>query len=108
MMHLLGVDEDQQQKEAATFLLKLKEVCNVSERTVTEVITGCRNLYTHSLAVVKASVKESLGNAGICFSDIEGLNEAFTHVPDVFQGLDTTYMQEKYFKDNFNLLVRNQ
>ena len=37
--HLLGVDKDQQQKEAATFLLKLK-VCNVSERTVGEVIAG--------------------------------------------------------------------
>ena len=104
--HLLGVNKEQQQKEAATFLLKLKEVCNVSERTIGDIITGCRSLVANSLAVVKASVKDSLGNAGMSISDIDGLNEAFTNVPDVFQGLETTYMQDKYFRDHFNFLVR--
>ena len=83
----------------------LKEVCNVSERTVAEVITGSRSLFTHSLGVVKASVKSTLGNAGICFSNIEGLDEVFMNVPDVFEGLETTYKQEKYFRDHFNLMV---
>ena len=44
--NLLGVDQDRQQRESATFLLKLKEVCNVSERTVSEVITGYQGLLT--------------------------------------------------------------
>lgn len=60
---LLGVDKDQQQREAAKFLLKLKEVCNVLERTVGEVVTGYRNLLSHSMATVKASVKDTLGDA---------------------------------------------
>jgi hypothetical protein len=105
--HLLGMDQDQQQKEAATFLLKLKEVCNVSERTVSEVITGYQGLLTNTLAVVKASVKDTLGNAGVCVADIAGLDEAFTNVQDVFQGLDTTYRQEKYFRDQFKMVVRS-
>lgn len=103
--HLRGVDKDQQQRRAAKFVLKLKEVCNVSERTVGEVVTGYRSLLSHSIATVKASVKDSLGGAGLMISDIQGLEEAFSDTPDVFQGLETTYLQEKYFKDHFNLLV---
>ena len=105
--HLLGVDQEQQQRESATFLLKLKEVCNVSERTISEVITGYQGLLTNTLAVVKASVKDTLGNAGVCVADIAGLDEAFTNVQDVFQGLETTYLQEKYFRDRFNMVVRS-
>ena len=103
--HLLGVDQQQQQREAAKFLLKLKEVCNVSERTVAEVVTGYRHLFAHSLRVIKATVKDSLGTAGVSMSDVEGLEEAFIDVPDVFEGLQTTYLQEKYFRDNFHLQV---
>ena len=105
--HLLGVDKDQQQKEAATFLLKLKEVCNVSEHTVSEVIAGYQGLLKNTLAVAKASVKDTLGNAGVCVADIAGLDEAFANVQDVFQGLETTYLQEKYFRDRFNMVVRS-
>ena len=101
------MDQDQQQRESATFLLKLKEVCNVSERTVSEVITGYQGLLTNTLAVVKASVKDALGNAGVCVADIAGLDEAFTNAQDVFQGLETTYLQEKYFRDRFNMVVRS-
>ena len=104
--HLLGVDRDKQTKETAAFLLKLKEICNVSERTIGEVIAGYRGLLTKSLSVAKASVKDVLGNADICMSDVNGLDHVFTSIPDVFEGLDTTYKQEKYFKDHFHLLVR--
>ena len=106
-MHLLGMDKDQQQKEAATFLLKLKEVCNVSDRTVSEVIAGYQVLLKNSLVVTKASVKDTLGNAGVCVADIAGLDEAFANVQDVFQGLETTSLQGKYFRDRFNLVVRS-
>lgn len=103
--HLLGVEKEEQKLEAAKYLLKLKEVCNVSERTVSEVIKGYRHLFGHSLRVVKATVKDSLGEAGIHMSDIKGLEEAFVDVPDVFEGLGTTYMQEKYFRDYFHVQV---
>ena len=103
--HLLGVDQQQEQKEAAKFLLKLKEICRVSERTVNEVVTGYRHLFAHSLRILKARVKDSLGNAGVNMSDTDGLEEAFADVPDVFQGLHTSYLQEKYFRDHFNLRV---
>ena len=66
---------------------------------------GCQGLLAHSLSTVKASVRDVLGSAGINFSEVEGLDEAFQNVPDVFQGLETAYKQEKYFRENFNLVV---
>jgi hypothetical protein len=102
---LLGTSNAHQQKEAAKFLLRLKEVCSVTDRTIGEVIGGYQGLLSHSLSSVKASVKDVLGNAGISFSDVEGLDEAFQNVPGVFHGLETTYKQEKYFRENFNLVV---
>ena len=100
--HLLGVEQQHEQREAAKFLLKLKEICRVSERTVGEVISSYRHLFAHSLRVVKANVKDSLGQVGVRMSDISG---SFNDVPDVFEGLHTSYLQEKYFRDHFNLYV---
>ena len=60
---------------------------------------------SYSLRVVKANVKDSLGEAGLRMSDISGLEEAFVEVPDIFEGLHTSYLQEKYFKHHFNLQV---
>lgn len=74
-------------------------MCNVSERTVGEVINAYDGLSSFSLSVLKASVKEALGNSGICFSDIAGLDEVFQNVP-------WNYLQTgKYFDDNFDYLV---
>ena len=77
----------------------------MSERTINVVITGYRHLFGHSLCVVKAGVKDSLGNARVNMSDIDGLEDAFAEVPDVFQGLHTSYLQEKYFRDHFDVCV---
>ena len=104
-MQLLGVEKQDQQKQAASFLLKLKEVCTVSERTIREVIAGYETLSSYSLSVVRARLSEVLGEAGICMSDIKGLDEVFNDVPCVFDGLETTYRQEKYFSEVFHCLV---
>ena len=105
--HLIGIEQEKTRKELAIFLLKLKEVCNVSERTIQEVITGYWRLLAHSKSVAKASVKDVLGRAGISLSDVEGLEDTFTNTfdDDVFQHLDTTYKQEMYFKAHFNVVV---
>ena len=78
MQHILGITANQQEQEATKFLLKLKEVCNVSQRPVSEVIEGCNRLFGNSFSIVKASVKDILGKAGICMSTIEGLDAFFS------------------------------
>lgn len=57
--HNLGTDSLHPQREAAKFLLKLKEVRHVSERTIGDVITGCKFLLSDSLSVVKASLSRT-------------------------------------------------
>ena len=86
-------------------LLKLKVVCNASDRMVGEVTDGFQGLVAHSLSTDKASIQDILGSAGINFSEVEALDEAFQNVPDIFQGLEMAYKQEKYFRENFNLVV---
>ena len=103
VMHMLGTDVSHQQLEAVKFLLKLKEVCNVSKRTVGEVIEGCKTLFGNSFSMLKASVKDYLGEADI--SSMDGLDSLFCNIPNPFHGLETTYMQEKYFRDHFQFLV---
>lgn len=46
-------------------LLSFKKVCSVMDCAVGEVIDGCQGLLSHSLSVVKASVRDVLGNAGM-------------------------------------------
>ena len=103
--HNLGTDSVHPQLEAAKFLLKLKEVRHVSERTIGDVITGCKFLLGDSLSVVKASVKDSLQQAGIDMASVDGLESIFANAPNPFSGLETSYLREKYFKDQFGLLV---
>ena len=50
-------------------------------------------------------MKDSLGEAGVKMSEIKGLEEALVNVPDVFESLGTTYLQEKYFRDHFHVQV---
>ena len=64
-------------------------------------------LLKNTLAIAKASVKDTLGNAGVCVADIAGLDEAFANVQDVFQGLETTYLHVEYFQNRFNTVVRS-
>ena len=51
----------------------------------------------NTLAIAKSTVKDTLGNAGVFMADIAGLDEASTNAQDVFQGLETTYLQENYY-----------
>lgn len=48
----------------------------------------------------------SLTNHGIVPSEIAGLNEALSNVKDPFEGISTTYIREKFYKENFHYLVR--
>ena len=103
---IMGTQRDQQQMKSATFLLKLREICNASERTVHEVVDGCKDLFANSFSSVKASVKESMGKYDMTMSAIEELDQILSDVPNPFEGLETIHLQDKFFKNHFQLLVR--
>lgn len=79
-------------------MLKLKQVCRVTDRTVDEVIDGCQGLLSHPLSFVKASVRDILGNAGISFFDVEGLDEAFRNVPGLRNDIQAGEILQRKFQ----------
>ena len=55
---------------------------------------------------MKAGVSEELSRHGI---DVpETLEQLFVNVQDPFKGLETTYLQEKFYREKFNCLVSLQ
>jgi len=99
-----GRERQQQQKESAKFILKLREIRGISQVAVTDVVEGCQSLFQNTLVRVKEGVRDRLSHAGINYLDIEELDSAID-LPDPFEALNTIHLQDKYFKEHFNYLV---
>ena len=102
---LLGNDEDIQKRSAALFLLKLKESKRLSQAAIDDIVQEWDGLFSHTVRRLLAIVRAKLATAGVDFRDIEGLPETFDKVPSPFQGLQTHYMQEKYYREFPGLVV---
>ena len=101
---LLGTDKAFQKEQAAQFLLRLWEICNVSNRTVVAIMDAFKNLLASSVATITASIEESLANSGIEIS--ADLQEVLNHSPNPFDGLESIYLQNTFFKNHFPIPVR--
>ena len=44
-----GIDQEQQQKESAKFILKLREIRGISQVAVIDVVVGCQSLFQNTL-----------------------------------------------------------
>ena len=100
--HLLGVDADQQKRTSALFLLKLKETRQLSQTAVDDVVEGCRSVFSHTISRLHNSVRAKLAEKGV---DEAMLEDIFSGMIDPFDGLETQFKQEKYFKTSFGLIV---
>ena len=66
---------------------------------------GCRQLCMQTALKVARSLSEELSDAGIestRFPSLHGLQQSAF---DPFNGFETIYLQEKYFKENFPYIV---
>ena len=102
---LLGLDIAAQQRSAGLFLLKLKEHRRLSQAAIDDIVQEWNGLFSHTLQRLNARVSEKLASSGIDVDSIEGLQEVFQDFPSPFQGLETRYFQEKYFRESLGLLV---
>ena len=86
------------QQSAALLLLSLKEKHRLTQSAVNFTLGQVKQIMFNILDDVKTSVKRRIGDIDIddCF-DI-----------DPFDGLHTEYMQIKYFRENFDLIVRTK
>ena len=77
----------------------------MSQVAIDEMIEGCRqSVYQRSLQI-KSQVWETLSASGIDPDAIDGLVSIFDDSFDPFYGMESQYKQEKFFREEFGLLV---
>ena len=101
MQYLIGSDVEEVRRSSALFLLKLKEQRRISQVAVDDIVNGCKSLFCHTIVRVQAGVRAKPAES----STIDGLDSAFEDVSNPFEGLKTSYLQEKYFRDTLGLVV---
>jgi len=92
-------------REAAMFLLKTKEIHKVSQSHLGGLIGDISFIVESTVQQLEKKVEGALENRGVGMND--DLRQIF-HSPlvnDPFQGLHTEYLQKKYFREKFNLVV---
>ncbi len=102
---LMGTDVEIIRRSSALFLLKLKEQRRISQVAVDEIVSGSRGVFIQSMERVQAGVRAKLAESGVDPGSITGLDSVFTNVPDPFGGIETCYLQEKYYREQLNLIV---
>jgi hypothetical protein len=98
-------------KQNALFLLKTKEVYQLSQKAATTLLSDTTSLVQSCVEQVQDKVKDCMDNAGIQFDDIPGLKEIFSpknEISNPFTGLKTTCEQKTYFIEEFGLVVSFQ
>ena len=93
------------QKACASLLLTLKERHKLSQSALDFSIGQVREV----LSCVTANIKKQVDVAALKFSESHGIqppdfSDCFQTI-DPFDGLHSEYMQQKFYKEHFNLLV---
>ena len=98
---------DRLEKSAALFLLSLKERYEITQSALDFAVLQVRQMVAYAVEDVKESVEASLFShlqaSGIQL-DLPEISECFC-APDPFCNLQSEYMQTKYYKENFDLVV---
>ena len=87
---------------AAKFLLKTREEHKVTQTTINKVVGDIKSLWSHALETVKQKVQQRL--SGSSDSLVENVMECFDDSTP-FDGLETEYLQHKYYKEHFHFVV---
>ena len=103
--YLLDTDSFEQQKQSAGFLLKLREVRQLSQVATQDVIEGSLLMFNRTISRTKAVVKDALHRNGINYSEVEGLDSALSSISPLYENLETIYKQDVFFRDHFDFLV---
>lgn len=105
MDELTGQDFTKIQKLSALFLLKMKDQHKISQRAVDDIVYHSRNLVDDVTTRIKIGIESKLASAGINLADLPDLEDIFTQLHDPFDGIDTNFKQENYFKESLGLVV---
>lgn len=103
--YLTGCDREELRKSSAIFLLKLKEQRRTSQVVINDIVENCKGLFSQTIEHVHAGVRAKLADSGMDPESVSGLCNLFKDVVDPFDGLETCYLQEKYFHEKLGLIV---
>lgn len=100
--------EESNDREAALWILKLKEGRKLTQTTTEEILSDVTELCSSIVLRLKNEVHRVLESADITPSNIPGLDDLFSEnspyaVP--FCNLQTQYKQVSYFRSHFNFVV---
>ena len=83
---------------AAKFLLKTKEECKLTQASLDAIVSGVKGLWSQAIDELKDKMQEVLPETCNIFD-----YSIFTVSP--FDGLETQYFQEKFYRENFGYIV---
>ena len=99
-IYFIGGDFDETiKRNSALFILKLKEHYKITQSALSFIIEGFNTMFFQIIEHLRKDVYQNLEE-----------NEEYTsrmdfRIKSPFQGLETSYLQERYFEDKLNLLV---
>ena len=102
---LLETDEVVQKEKVALYILNLKDVRGLSESAVEHVVKETQAIFHHTIGRIQAKVSQHLSRNGVDLSTLPNLDNVYTEVTDPFQGLNTTHLQEKFYREHFGCIV---
>ena len=77
----------------------------MSQAAIDDIVQEWDGLFSHTVRRLLAIARAKLAAAVVDYRDIEGLPEMLDNVSSPFQGLQTRYMQEKYYRQFLGLVV---
>ena len=102
---LLAEDEEEQKKAAALFLLEMREKFSISQVAINGIVTGCEKLFHHVKERIEAGVMHHLSNSGVDTEMLPDVKAFFNDLQSPFIGLGSDFLQHKYYRDQFGLIV---
>lgn len=69
----------------------------LTQAAINDVVTGCREVFEHTVCRLRAGVGLKLSQSGIDSTDIE--------MSDPFVGLETAYLQDKFISQELECIV---
>ena len=92
---------------AALFILKTKEVLNISQTATDQILNDVTEMIENTVSQIESRVSSILTANGSSMNDIKGLRDIFgdQDLRNPFHAIKTQYMQQKYFQDHLGLVV---
>ena len=102
------LDPSELKKAAATWILKVKEGHKLPQSTMNSILNDLTEFNRLLLQDLHSVVIQKIRSAGLDPDTVPGLSEVFdpnSLYGKPFQGLETQYLQQKYFRENFSMVV---